>query len=153
MPVTIDQVRTALLAFEPNYPALAQQLGPEAMPHLAQLARDPDALLAAKAVYLAGLIRGPGSAEVVQQATTHPHVQVRVAAASASASLPPAEAAPALERLLADSDVGVRKTALRGIPANAGPALVSMVTRMSTADPEPALRTVSREALTRMRPR
>ena len=45
MPVSMEQVRAHLDRDEPDYPAAAQ-LGPEALPHLRQLAQGDDPMLA-----------------------------------------------------------------------------------------------------------
>ena len=147
---TLDDVRAALGAIEPNYPALAAELGPEALPHLAALARDADPLLASKAVYLASLIKDRRAAGVVREGAKSAHAQVRVAAAAAAENLTAASASTVLLPLVADADAGVRKTALRRVPAGATAALRAKVAKLTDADPEPALRALSAEALGRI---
>lgn len=151
MAVTLEQVKQALSAIEPNYPELAR-LGPEALPHLRTLVAGADPGLASKAAYLASLIRDGSSAEIVAQAAGSRQVEVRVAAAAAAKNLPPPEASRLLTRLVGDTDVGVRKTALKSVPAAATPELRRRVEALARADAEPALRQLSTETLRRMSP-
>lgn len=139
MAVTMDQVRAALDVDEPNYPAIAQQLGPSAAPQLEQLVRDADPLLASKAAYLASLV-GPAAANVVAAAAQHTDPVVRVAAAAATANLPADQAEPTLDSLLADSDLGVRKAALRATGPDTAAAVKDRVARLARKDSDPALR-------------
>ena len=113
MSVTMKQVRAHLDRDEPDYSAAAQ-LGVEALPHLVRLITDSDAMLASKAAYLASLIQSDRSNTVLEQAASNSHVQVRIAAAAGMQNIqqPPTALA---DILLNDSDVGVRKIALRSI--------------------------------------
>ncbi|HEX7241624.1 MAG TPA: HEAT repeat domain-containing protein [Longimicrobiaceae bacterium] len=151
MAMTLEQVRAALEAIEPDYPALAR-LGADAFPHLQTLARDPDPLLASKAVYLAGMIRDARSAEVVRTGAQSPDPRVRIAAASAARNLPAAEASAVLTTLVGDADLGVRKTVLKSVPADASADLRARVQAAARREPEAALRQLGDEALRRMRP-
>jgi hypothetical protein len=57
MAITIEQVLDQLLPDEPDYGGAAERLGPEALPHLENLVRGEDPLMASKAAYLASLIK------------------------------------------------------------------------------------------------
>ena len=148
MPITQQQVRQQLDRDEPDYNALAG-LGVEALPHLAVLVRDDDPGLAAKAAYLASLIPGDEAADVVQAAAESPHDTVRVAAAAGLRNLDKGRALPAVDRLLDDADVGVRKQALLAVSALGLSALEPKVRRMAARDPEKALRTTAKAGLRR----
>ncbi len=110
MAVTMEQVRAALDPEEPDYKEAAQ-LGTDALPHLEVLVESGDTMLAAKATYLASLIKGARAAEVVRQASQSADPVVRVAAAAASANLTAAAATSVLVNLVGDADFGVRKVA------------------------------------------
>jgi hypothetical protein len=148
MAVTLEQVRAALDVDEPNYDQAAK-LGPDALPHLGTLVRGPDAMLASKAAYLAGLIAGGGdrAADVVATAAASGDVRVRLAAASAAKHLAAARGSEVVESLLADADPGVRKLALQSMPASVSPELRQRLQTMRFNDPEAALRTMARDAL------
>lgn len=108
MPVSMADVRKVLDPDEPDY-AAAAELGEEAVPHLEQLVRSDDVMLASKATYAASLIQG--GAEAVDTAAGSEDPVVRVAAAAAARNLPPERAQQVLRRLSDDEDAGIRKVA------------------------------------------
>ncbi|TFD45171.1 hypothetical protein E3T55_19310 [Cryobacterium frigoriphilum] len=146
MPVTMRDVRAVLDPDEVDYSAGAR-LGPEAFDYLLALVRDTDPGLAAKAAYLAGVIRGERSEEVVAAAAASEDALVRVAAASAAALLAPASASRVLNDLVVDQDSGVQKLALRSVPADPSPELRSRVREVSAGAAEPGLRAMADNVL------
>ncbi|MDR7161734.1 hypothetical protein [Arthrobacter sp. BE255] len=108
MSVSMQEVRRLLDPEEPNYDASAA-LGPEALPHLAQLIRGDDVMLASKATYAASLIQGGAGA--VESAAESGNPIIRVAAAAAARNLPTQESQQVLARLSDDQDAGIRKVA------------------------------------------
>ena len=108
MSVSMEDVRKVLDPDEPDY-AAAAELGEEALPHLEQLVRGDDAMLASKATYAASLIRG--GADTVETAADSDDPVVRVAAAAAARNLPLERAEQVLRRLSDDEDAGIRKVA------------------------------------------
>jgi HEAT repeat protein len=138
MAVALDDVRRRLDVDEPNYVLLARELGPEAAEHLRAIAAGEDEYLAAKAVYLAGLLPS-GSAAILAEAAANPSPVVRVAAAAALANAADADN-DSLERLLDDDDPGVRRSAVRSVGRRGSTALRANVQRIERDDPEPALR-------------
>ncbi len=148
MPLTLQQVVEQLNVDEPDYPALAT-LGPEAIPHLAVLVQGDDPNLAAKAAYLASLIDSDDSPVVIAVAAASPDETVRVAAGAGLRNLMPPEAAPMVDRLLDDEDVGVRKQALHAVAHLGLVALEPKLKRMAANDPEEGLRELARQGLQR----
>jgi HEAT repeats len=146
MAATLDEVRRRLDVDEPDYALLAREFGPEAAEHLRTLAAGDDEFLAAKAVYLAGLLPA-GSGGILTEAAASPSPVVRVAAAAALANAAEADSDPALERLLGDDDPGVRKSAVRSAGRRGSAALRPTVQRIEQEDPEPALRRAASRAL------
>jgi len=108
MLVSMEDVRKVLDPEEPDYGAAAQ-LGEPALPHLEQIVRGDDAMLASKAAYAASLIEG--GADTVETAADSEEPLVRVAAAAAARNLPPERAQQLLSRLSDDQDPGIRKVA------------------------------------------
>jgi HEAT repeats len=139
MAVALDEVRRRLDVDEPNYVLLARELGPEATDHLRTLAAGEDESLAAKAVYLAGLLPS-GSVDILARAAASSSPVIRVAAAAALANAADAGNDPTLERLLDDDDPGVRRYAVRSVGQRGSAALRAKVQRIERDDPEPALR-------------
>ena len=66
MAVTMEQVRAYLDAEEVNY-SEAARLGSGALPHLQRLAQSPDVMLASKATYLASLIHGDLTPQILAE--------------------------------------------------------------------------------------
>lgn len=146
---TTDEVRAALAPDEPNY-AAAARLGPAALPVLRDLVRGDDAMLAAKATYLASLIPDEARSDVLADAAGSAEPTVRVAAAAALTNLAAEQAVPLADTLLADSDVGIRKHALRAAAGfRRSSAMTDRVREVARTDPEPALRQQAQDALDR----
>ena len=150
MAVKAEQVRMALLAEEPDYAKVAKKLGTGALRHLSAIVGSEDPLLAAKATYLAGMIGGPASGDVVAKAARSGQAPVRIAAAAAARKLAAGPAMPATGRrgvltdsssillqLVDDADPGVRKVALRSVPSTMSDALRERVTALR-GDDQPA---------------
>ena len=150
MAVTMEEVRAELERDEPNY-ARAAGLGPEALPHLEELAHGDDTMLATKAVYLAGLIQDDRSAKLLEDAAKADDPRVRVAAAAAARNVEADRASGVLAPLVADDDPGVRKVALKSVPPDATDELRRAVERVAEEDEaDETTRRLSREALRRI---
>jgi HEAT repeat protein len=150
MAMSFAQVRHMLLAFEPDYPAMAR-LGPQLLPHLRQLVSGRDKMLASKAAYLASLVDHPQAVDVVRAAAQSASAPVRVAAAGALRNLRHPAAAGAILALLNDRDPGVRKFAVKASAARPNSALLAKVGHISRQDPAPALRALASQVLSRSR--
>lgn len=146
MALTIDDVRAEIDLDEINYPATAERLGPEAVPLLGELARSSDPTLAAKAVYMAGVISADAAAPIVERAATHADPVVRIAAASGLSNLAEGDAESPIDRLLHDDDIGVRKAALKSAAAFETSSMNARVHRVAEEDPAPAVRELAEEA-------
>jgi HEAT repeat protein len=135
-----EDVRRELDKDELNYPKLANELGPDALPELRELVAEDEPRIAPKAAYLAGLIAGPTSHEVVALAAGSKHEVVRVAAAAALPTLPAEQAGSIGEQLLSDPDVGVRARAIQSVGSFDEALLTEQVRAIAEEDPEPAVR-------------
>jgi HEAT repeat protein len=140
-----EDVRRELDKDELNYAKLASELGAEALPQLQQLVAEDEPRIAPKAAYLAGLIAGPTSHEVVSLAAGSKHDVVRVAAAAALPALPAEHAGSIGEQLLSDPDSGVRARAVRSVGSFDQPLLGEQMRAIAEEDPEPALRDLAAE--------
>ena len=145
----VDDIRRQLDKDELDYPGLAAELGPDALPALDALVNEDEPRIASKAAYLAALISGPTSAEVVGLASRSRHEVVRVAAAAALAELPAEQASGVAQDLLADPDVGVRARAAKSAVALGDPALLEQVRTMADEDSVPALRDLAADLASR----
>jgi hypothetical protein len=133
MPVTMKQVLDALLPDEPEYREAAARLGPDALPLLRQLVQGDNLELATKAASMAGHIQDPQAASVVSAAAASPLPSVRVAAAAAARHLSSQQASRVLATLVADTDAGVRKVAMKAVPADPDDQLRAAVARAAPA--------------------
>jgi HEAT repeat protein len=127
-----------------DYAALAQRLGPRALPALADLVAESDraASVASRATYLAGLIKEPippdmvSPLDVVSRAAGSQHTVVRVAAAFTLTTLPEGQTLEIAERLLSDPDARVRARAVRSAAHSSVDSLVQRVQKIAKRDPE-----------------
>lgn len=116
--LTLDDIRDALGATEPDYPRLVAEIGAEAIPFLRQLIVFEDRRVAAKAVYLGALL---GDVACVRTAAKQASEYLRVAAVGAAADLGPSEATTVLNMLSNDPDGLVRGVARRYMETTSGP--------------------------------
>lgn len=130
----LEEVRLALDKDELDYPGLASELGPEALDQLHTLVTEDEPRIASKAAYLAGLIDGPTSHEVVSLAAGSRHEAVRVSAAAAIDNLSTDQGAPIAARLLSDPDVGVRARAAKSAVTLEDPQTTKIVEVMAEED-------------------
>ena len=91
--------------------------------------------LASKAAYLAAVIAGGNSKEVVALAAQSRHDVVRVAAAAAAALLPAEEAVEITSSLLQDTDARVRVRAVKSSATINSPILIERLEAMAVQDP------------------
>jgi hypothetical protein len=133
-----------------DYLALANDLGPDAIPALRGLVDDDIPRIAASAAYLAGLIAAPGSRRVVEKAVQSRDPVVRVAAAATLPTLAGRGIAGIAKKLLLDQDVGVRARAVRSAPWFDDEAIAQQVRKIAAEDPEPALRELAARILDRL---
>jgi HEAT repeats len=132
---------------EIDYPTAAAELGSEALPLLEELAQGGDPMLASKAVYLASILSDPDAARILEGAARHPDARVRVAAAAGLRNLVEQDAEPHVDGLLQDSDLGVRKVALKSATTFDSPGMTARVRRLAERDPEPAIRRLAKQAI------
>ncbi len=146
--MTIDDVRRAIDLDEPDYPALAQELGAEAVPFLQDLVAEDDPRIASKAAYLAALLDEDDATGVVDLASRSRH---RVVRAAAAASLPHLAADPATQlgdRLLDDPDAGIRASTVRAAARTARPSrLRQSLERVAREDENEDLRDLARDVI------
>jgi HEAT repeat protein len=84
-------------------------MGREALPHLLELVRGKDGMLASKAAYLAGIIDADLSVDVLVAAAESSIPEVRIASAAAVRHLRRAPSAEVIQRLEKLPDPGVHK--------------------------------------------
>lgn len=131
---TLDEVRRELDKDELDYPALAGELGHEALEQLHTLVTEDEPRIASKAAYLAALIGGPTADEVVGLAARSRHEAIRVSAAAALDKLPADQGIEIAGRLLSDPDVGVRARAAKSAAKVEDPRIRELLSAMAEND-------------------
>jgi hypothetical protein len=151
MPVDRELVVNALRPDEPRYAAMAQLLGDDAAPVLAELAEGEDAAFASKAAALASYLSPDSARLVLQRAVRHQDPVVRVAAAAALERQPEL-VDEMMGRVLTDSDLGVRKWALRSVQVLKPRGWRAQVEALASAEELPVLRELAREVVQQLPP-
>jgi HEAT repeat protein len=147
MPSTVAQLRSFLDAQEPDYRVIARSVTPDDVPVLSELARSSDIALASKATYTLTLIGGPAAKQALSEIVPSAPAVVRVAAAYGLQHLTDLDAFPLPAQLLDDSDVGVRKHAIKSLRGRRSEVLNRKLQQIAAHDPEPRLRALANEAL------
>lgn len=149
MAMTMTDVRRWLDAEEVDYQS-AKKLGVPAIPFLLELVQGGDLGLAAKAAYLASLIKGEKAAAVLKAAVARNEPTLRVAVAAGIRNLSEVHADKVAGLLQDDSDMGVRKVVLRSAAGFRSPAVTARVKRMAEADPESFVRELAESTMRSM---
>jgi hypothetical protein len=144
--LTRANVVAALAPDEPDYSAAAATFGEDALPHLVELVRSADPLLAAKATSLAGTIGGEAAAETVLEAVRHDEVGVRAAAAYAARGLPERAASPVLLPLMDDDHPSVVKQAVAAAAGSGDERITARLREIESSHHSPAVREAARRA-------
>ena len=131
----------------PDYAAVARRLGPRSLSPLEALVRKGGRRTAPQATYLAGLIGGPDSFDLVSLAAENEDPIVRAAAAFTLTELSEQQAAGIAEKLLDDEDSGVRARAIVFAVQSGHEQLLVRVREIAQDDREPA---ALRELATRL---
>lgn len=149
MPISMADVRRWLDAEEVDYHS-AKKLGAPAIPFLLELVQGGDLGLAAKAAYLASLIKSDKAAAVLKAAVARNEPVLRVAVASGIRNLSEAQADKTVGLLQDDPDTGVRKVVLKSAAGFRSPAVMARVKRMAEDDPESFVRELAESTMTSM---
>lgn len=136
----IEEIRRELDKDELDYPALAVAYGEAILPQLKAIVAEDVPRIASKAAYLAGLLAGETSHEIVALAARSRHDVVRVSAASVAASLPTHQAVDIATTLLQDADSGIRLMAAKSAGKMDNVALSARLREMATQDTDSHVR-------------
>ena len=150
MAITLEELRRQLSAIEPNE-ATYSGIGSAEIPMLEQLARDPEAWIASRAVFAASRVADARAKAILARAAGDPRSELRVAAAAATKNLSPAEANSLLLQALNDADLGVRKFAVQSVAATHSESVHARLRELESGDPAPAIRTAARTRLEEIR--
>jgi hypothetical protein len=112
MPMSIAELREQLSAIEPDE-ATYEGIDASEVDLLRELLDGEEPWLAARAAHALSRIDSDDARDALLRATNHLRPEVRVTVAASAQALPPAVSDEILSRLLNDSDIGVRKFAIK----------------------------------------
>lgn len=144
MPMSLARVREQLSAIEPadsDY----EGIGASEVELLRQLLDDREPWLAARAVHALSRIDSEAAQLALLAATWSPRPEVRVAVAASAGALPPDVSDEVLSRFLNDSDVGVRKFAIRSASERNSDQIRQRIEEIAIAEGLTALRQLAEE--------
>jgi HEAT repeat protein len=150
MALSLKELHDRLSAIEPTE-EIYSGISEEDVPTLEQLLEFEEPWLAARAVYALGRVGGTTAADALGKAARDRRPEVRVAVADSATRVPAKVSDALLAALLADSDAGVRKFALRAVSEDSGQEPLAQVERMAEEDPVPPIRAEARERLEGLR--
>ena len=114
MVITINQVLDELFPDEPDYEGAVERLGLEALPHLEDIVKGEDPLMASKAAYLTSLIKDDRATVILKVAAKSKFPEVRTAAAFGTKNIADiSKATEIINSLKQDTDSAVRVQALK----------------------------------------
>jgi HEAT repeat protein len=137
--MTLSELHAQLSVVEPD-DSTYYGIGPAELPLLEQLVQDPEAWMAARAVFAAARIPDPRAIALLQRAARDPRQEVRVAVAASVQRIPAASANALLLSLLDDRDHGVRKFAIKSVSTAHDPAVLNKLREVQARDPLPGIR-------------
>lgn len=134
MPKSMSELRQQLSAIEPDERTY-EGIGPPEVDLLRTLVDDEEA----------SRIDADNARDAIVSATGSPRMEVRVAAAASAGALPPRASDEVLSRLLGDSQIGVRKFAIKSISDRNGEAIKRRIRQIATTDANTGLRQIAEE--------
>lgn len=146
MAMTLAQLREQLSSIEIDA-ATYDGIGPSDVPVLDQLVSDPETWIAGRAIFALSQVRTPTALAILARAAADPRPEIRVAVAASTRNLAPEDANGLLLRGLSDTELGVRKFAIRSVAPAHSPAVQTRLRELETADPAPAIRAAATSRL------
>jgi hypothetical protein len=144
MTMTISELRQQLSAIEPME-STYEGIGASEVDLLTELLDEEEAWLAARAAHALSRIDSDHAHEALLSATESSRPEVRVAVAASADRLPPAVSDEILSRLLGDSEIGVRKFAIKSTSDRNSAAIRRRVVEIATVDADTALGHIAEE--------
>lgn len=144
MPKSMSELRQQLSAIEPDERTY-EGIGPAEVDLLRQLLDDDEAWLAARAVHALSRIDADSARDAIVSAAGSPRTEVRVAAAASAGALPASISDDVLSRLLSDSQIGVRKFAIKSISDRNNETIKRSVRDIATTDADTRLRQIAED--------
>lgn len=146
MAKTLEEIREQLSAIEPSEETY-DDLGPDDVDALKELASDDQDWLAARAVHALARVGSGPATDAVVAAASDSRREVRAAAAMVARLMPAESADAVVARLVDDSDPSVRKFAVQSVTSGSGDAVLARVTEVAHNDDDPRIRRLAQGAV------
>jgi HEAT repeat protein len=127
--------------------AMYAKLGEEDIPHLTQLMQKAEPWLAARCVYALSRIGGEEANATILSAAADERKEVRIAVANASKVLPDTVSNAVLDSLIDDTDLGVRKFAIKSISSTSDTRLIEKLHLLSQEATNETLKGIAADRL------
>jgi HEAT repeat protein len=148
--MTLEQLRNQLSSIEPD-DGIYAGIGPSEIPLLEQLLQDTEAWIASRAVFALSKVPDIRAVTILSRAVADPRQEVRVSVAASVTNLRPSDANNILLKLLADTDLGVRKFAVQAVSGSHDAAVHAKLRELETRDAVPLLRDVAKDRLRKLK--
>ncbi|MGH2603991.1 MAG: HEAT repeat domain-containing protein [Dehalococcoidia bacterium] len=144
MTMSMPQLREQLSAIEPDE-SIYEGIGASEVDLLRELLDDEEPWLAARAAHALSRIDAEPAHDALLSATQSQRSEVRVAVAASAHVLPPRVSDQVLSRLLDDSELGVRKFAIKSVSDRNSDAVTRRLGELAAGEPNTALRRIAEE--------
>lgn len=144
MSMSIAELRQQLSDIEPEETTY-EGIGPSEVDLLRELLEEEDAWMAARATHALSRIDSDRAHDALLWATEDARPEVRVAVAASAHALPPKLSDEILSRLLNDSEIGVRKFAIKSTSDRNSNAVRQRLGEIAISDADTALGQIAKE--------
>ncbi|GAA6616453.1 HEAT repeat domain-containing protein [Scytonema sp. NUACC26] len=150
MAMTLEQLKDQLSAIEPDN-SIYNGIGSSEIPLLEQLLQDQEVWMASRAVFALSKVPDMRAVTVLSQAVADPRQEVRVSVAASVSNLRPSDANSILVQLLDDTDLGVRKFAVKAVSETHDASVQAKLRDLGLQDPTPLIRAIAQDRLRELR--
>lgn len=149
MPIALKELRNQLSAIEPDVGTF-DGIGPSEIPLLEQLLQDKEAWMASRAVFALSRIPDPKALTIFSRAASDPRPEIRIAVAASVNNLKPIEANKILLKLLDDTDLSVRKFAIKSVSKSHSASVLGKLRKLEKQDPVQPIRNEAKDRLQKL---
>jgi len=144
--MTLEHLRSKLSAIEPD-DSIYEGIGPSEIPLLEQLLKDKEAWMASRAIFALSRVPDIRAVEILSRTVDDPRQEVRVALAASVSNLKPKDYKNILLKLLNDTELGVRKFAIKTVSGVHDEMIHEKLRDIETQDPLPSMRKLAKDKL------
>ena len=151
MPINKEDLIKMIILDEPDYHSIVSKLSADDVPTLVELSKNPNPAIATKAISCLGLMKSESALTGLQELISHPDPVRRVAVANSLRNMTTVQGSvQMLDNLLDDTDIGVRKFALKAIEFGNISQLKEKVRILNKREANSTLKTMSQQILEKL---